>query len=129
MGQHARRRESLTFERFIMMGARGAALDRMVAWLARLVTPLTLLPPLRRQFVELRRRKEARLTAIREMRGVLAAMTPEERANPDLIDHARRSAIAQAAGCEPMFVSHLRRTFNSARRAQTQLSGGPATGR
>jgi len=66
------------------------------------------------------------LTAIRDMRAILAAMTAEERDNPDLIDHARRAAIAHAAGCEPMYVSQLKRTFNAARRAQVQLSRSPA---
>jgi signal recognition particle GTPase len=126
MSRNARQSENLlTFERFITMAAKGAAWDRFVASLARYMAPLALLPPLRRGLVDLRRRKESRLTAIRDMQSILATMTAEERENPDLIDHARRSAIAQAAGCEPMYVSQLKRTFNAARRVQVQLSGGP----
>jgi signal recognition particle GTPase len=122
MDRNVRQSEELTFEEFISIAEKGARWDRFVASAAGFMTPLSLVPLVRRRLVELRCRKEAALKARDEMRSILAAMTPDERKNPDLIDHARRAAIAQVAGCDPFSFSRLRQSFNAARKAYARFS-------
>ncbi len=48
---------------------------------------------------------------MRRVRGMIDSMTPEERANPRIIDQSRRRRIAVGAGVEPHQVSELIKQF------------------
>jgi len=57
------------------------------------------------------------------MQGIVHSMTTRERANPNLIDASRRRRIARGAGCEPLDVSGLVKTFTQVRDAMKAMSG------
>lgn len=48
---------------------------------------------------------------IRRLKGIIDAMTPAERLNPDVIDHSRRNRIARGSGSEPAEVNGLLKQF------------------
>lgn len=57
------------------------------------------------------------------IRGIVHAMTPKERRNPDIIEASRRRRIARGAGVEPQEVSSLVKSFTRMRDVMKQLSG------
>jgi signal recognition particle subunit SRP54 len=61
---------------------------------------------------------------MRRLRGVIDAMTPEERRNPSrLIDQSRRRRIAAGAGVEPHVVSDLVKQFDGMSDLMKRMSG------
>jgi signal recognition particle subunit SRP54 len=50
---------------------------------------------------------------VKRIQGIIDSMTPAERANPNLIDIARRRRIAKGAGVEPSDVSSLVKQFDA----------------
>jgi signal recognition particle subunit SRP54 len=50
-------------------------------------------------------------------------MTPNERANPKVIDVSRRRRIARGAGCDPSDVSQLVKQFEPMRNMMKAMSG------
>lgn len=53
--------------------------------------------------------------AMLRVQHMIDAMTPEERANPDIIDEARRIRIAAGAGVQPHEVSEFLQQFQQVR--------------
>lgn len=60
---------------------------------------------------------------MKQMRGIIHAMTPKERRNPDLIEASRRRRIAKGAGVEPQDVSGLVKQFLQMRPMMKQMAG------
>lgn len=60
---------------------------------------------------------------------VILSMTPEERRNPDLINHARRSRIARGAGVHDNDVHRMLKQFRQAREMMSAISGGGRKGK
>jgi signal recognition particle subunit SRP54 len=58
-----------------------------------------------------------------QMRGIIHAMTPKERRNPDLIEASRRRRIARGSGVEPQAVSGLVKQFLQMRPMMKQMAG------
>ena len=50
---------------------------------------------------------------VKRIQGIIDSMTPEERADPDLIDISRRRRIAAGAGVEPSDISGLVKQFDA----------------
>ncbi|GAB4156572.1 MAG: signal recognition particle protein [Planctomycetaceae bacterium] len=48
---------------------------------------------------------------MKRLKGIIDAMTPAERLNPDVIDHSRRNRIARGSGSEPADVNNLLKQF------------------
>jgi signal recognition particle subunit SRP54 len=59
--------------------------------------------------------------ALMRVRGIIDAMTPEERADPDIIDAARRDRIATTAGVQPEAVTDFLKQFEMARVLMEQM--------
>jgi signal recognition particle subunit SRP54 len=59
---------------------------------------------------------------IHRLQGIIDAMTPDERRNPDKIDPSRRRRIAQGAGTEPSDVNHLLKQFQTMRPIMKQMA-------
>jgi signal recognition particle subunit SRP54 len=51
-------------------------------------------------------------------------MTPEERANPKIIDGSRRRRIAQGSGTNVQAVGHLVKQFDQMKKIMRQLQQG-----
>jgi signal recognition particle subunit SRP54 len=60
---------------------------------------------------------------LNRMKGIVHAMTPKERRNPDLIEASRRRRIAAGAGVERQEVSGLVKSFMQMRGVMKQMAG------
>lgn len=60
---------------------------------------------------------------IKRMKAIVHSMTPQERANPKVIDASRRRRIARGSGAETEDVSGLCKQFLSARDMMKQMAG------
>lgn len=60
---------------------------------------------------------------LKQMRGIIHAMTLKERRNPDLIEASRRRRIAKGSGVEPQDVSGLVKQFLHMRPMMKQMAG------
>jgi signal recognition particle subunit SRP54 len=58
------------------------------------------------------------------LEAIILSMTPEERANPSLIDGSRRRRIARGSGTSVQAVSHLVKQFAQMRKVMKQLARG-----
>ena len=58
------------------------------------------------------------------LQAIITSMTPEERANPKLIDGSRRRRIAQGSGTNVQAVSHLVKQFDQMRKIMRQVQKG-----
>jgi len=67
--------------------------------------------------------------SLRRIRGIIDAMTPEERRKPEIIDLSRRRRIAAGAGVAPHDVSELVRVFEPIAEMMRQLAGQGMRGR
>jgi signal recognition particle subunit SRP54 len=56
------------------------------------------------------------------LQGIIDAMTPDERRNPDKIDMSRRRRIAMGSGTEPHEVNQLLKTFGTIRPIMKQMA-------
>ncbi len=66
---------------------------------------------------------------ITRMRAIVSSMTPDERANPKLLDGSRRRRIARGSGTEPEDVSGLCKQFLQARDMMKHMAGMSLTDR
>jgi hypothetical protein len=114
--------DPLTLEEFIGLAARESIGARVGRSLARVAAPLVPVPSVRAKLRRIVEHHHSALEGVRKMRCIYGAMTPVERANPLIIDHARRGEIARVAGVEPMEVSQLVRSFDAAKRAQARVN-------
>ena len=62
--------------------------------------------------------------AIRRIQGIIDAMTPQERANPDIIKASRKRRIAAGAGVTVQEVNRLLKQFDQTQRVMKQFSKG-----
>ena len=60
---------------------------------------------------------------LNRFRGIIHAMTPKERRNPDVIEASRRRRIARGAGVDPQEVSGLVKQFLQMRGMMKQMAG------
>jgi signal recognition particle subunit SRP54 len=58
------------------------------------------------------------------LEAIILSMTPEERANPQIIDGSRRRRIARGSGTSVQAVSHLVKQFAQMKKVMRQLSRG-----
>jgi signal recognition particle subunit SRP54 len=58
------------------------------------------------------------------LEAIILSMTPEERANPSIIDGSRRRRIARGSGTSVQAVSQLVKQFGQMRKLMRQLSRG-----
>jgi signal recognition particle subunit SRP54 len=58
------------------------------------------------------------------LEAIILSMTPEERANPQIIDGSRRRRIARGSGTSVQAVSHLVKQFGQMKKLMKQLSRG-----
>jgi len=58
------------------------------------------------------------------LQAIITSMTPEERANPKLIDGSRRRRIARGSGTSVQAVSHLVKQFSQMQKVMKQISKG-----
>ncbi len=58
------------------------------------------------------------------LEAIILSMTPEERANPQIIDGSRRRRIARGSGTSVQAVSHLVKQFAQMKKLMKQLSRG-----
>src|ERR671925_128690 len=58
------------------------------------------------------------------LEAIILSMTPEERANPKIIDGSRRRRIARGSGTSVQAVSHLVKQFAQMKKLMKQLSSG-----
>jgi signal recognition particle subunit SRP54 len=58
------------------------------------------------------------------LEAIILSMTPEERANPKIIDGSRRRRIARGSGTNVQAVSHLVKQFAQMKKVMKQLSSG-----
>jgi signal recognition particle subunit SRP54 len=58
------------------------------------------------------------------LQAIITSMTPEERANPKIIDGSRRRRIAQGSGTNVQAVSHLVKQFDQMRKIMRQVQKG-----
>jgi len=63
------------------------------------------------------------------IRGIVHAMTPKERANPEIIEASRRRRIARGAGVDPQDVSGLVKQFVQMRGVMKMMAGQGLVGR
>ena len=66
---------------------------------------------------------------LNQVRGMIHAMTPRERADPEIIEASRRRRIARGAGVEPQDVSGLVKQFVQMRGAMKVMAGQGIGGR
>lgn len=57
------------------------------------------------------------------MEAMIHSMTPEERANPDLLNPSRKNRIARGAGVDIAEVNRMVKQFNQAKKMMKQMSG------
>lgn len=57
------------------------------------------------------------------MESMIHSMTPEERANPDLLNPSRKNRIARGAGVDIAEVNRMVKQFNQAKKMMKQMSG------
>jgi signal recognition particle subunit SRP54 len=62
--------------------------------------------------------------AISRIQGIIDAMTPQERANPDIIKASRKRRIAAGAGVTVQEVNRLLKQFDQTQRVMKQFSKG-----
>lgn len=67
--------------------------------------------------------------AFKGIEAIIYSMTPEERANPNLINGSRRKRIAEGSGSEVQQVNMLLKQFEQARKLMQVMSGGGKKGR
>ncbi len=60
---------------------------------------------------------------IKRIDGIIASMTPDERANPDKIDRSRRNRIAKGSGSDPADVNRLLKDFQAMSGMMQQMAG------
>ena len=65
---------------------------------------------------------------IDRVQALILSMTPQERANPKIIDGSRRARIAKGAGVEVSEVNGLVNRFFDARKMMSSLAGGKMPG-
>jgi signal recognition particle subunit SRP54 len=58
------------------------------------------------------------------LEAIILSMTPQERANPSIIDGSRRRRIARGSGTSVQAVSQLVKQFGQMRKLMRQLSRG-----
>jgi signal recognition particle subunit SRP54 len=58
------------------------------------------------------------------LEAIIRSMTPEERANPSIIDGSRRRRIARGSGTSVQAVSHLVKQFSQMRKLMKQIARG-----
>jgi len=58
------------------------------------------------------------------LEAIIRSMTPEERANPKIIDGSRRRRIARGSGTNVQAVSHLVKQFGQMRKVMKQVASG-----
>src|ERR687894_1784457 len=58
------------------------------------------------------------------LEAIILSMTPEERANPKIIDGSRRRRIARGSGTNVQAVSHLVKQFGQMRKVMKQVASG-----
>ena len=61
--------------------------------------------------------------AIRKIESIIYSMTPQERANPDIINVSRKRRIAAGAGVDIAEVNRLMKQFDQTRKMMKQMSG------
>ncbi len=59
---------------------------------------------------------------IRQIKAMVASMTPKERENPDLLNNSRKRRIAAGAGLDPMQVNRVLKQFKNAAKMAKKLS-------
>ncbi|PQO33978.1 signal recognition particle protein [Blastopirellula marina] len=65
---------------------------------------------------------------MRRLGGMIDSMTPDERANPKLIDNSRRQRIAKGSGVSPQEVNEMLKQFDSMATMMKGMAGGGMTG-
>ena len=65
---------------------------------------------------------QKRLNEVGAVYGAIRSMTPEERANPDIINAERRKRIAAGSGKDIQEVNRLIKQFNSAKKMMKKMS-------
>jgi len=60
---------------------------------------------------------------LKQMEAIINSMTPQERADPSIIEASRRRRIARGSGTEPQDVSGLVKSFNMAAGMMKQMAG------
>jgi signal recognition particle subunit SRP54 len=58
------------------------------------------------------------------LEAIIRSMTPEERANPTIIDGSRRRRIARGSGTSVQAVSHLVKQFGQMKKLMKQIAKG-----
>ena len=58
------------------------------------------------------------------LEAIIRSMTPEERANPKIIDGSRRRRIARGSGTNVQAVSHLVKQFGQMKKVMKQVARG-----
>jgi signal recognition particle subunit SRP54 len=58
------------------------------------------------------------------LEAIIRSMTPEERANPKIIDGSRRRRIARGSGTSVQAVSQLVKQFTQMKKVMKQIAGG-----
>ena len=61
--------------------------------------------------------------AFKYIEAIIGSMTPQERANPDIIDVSRKNRIAKGSGCKVDLVNKLIKQFDQTRKMMRSLSG------
>ena len=59
----------------------------------------------------------------KRIEAIILSMTPQERANPDLLNMSRKQRIAKGAGVDIAEVNKLVKQFDQARKMMKQLGG------
>ena len=57
-------------------------------------------------------------------KAIIQAMTPKERANPDILNASRRKRIARGSGTTIQDVNKLMNQFEASRKMMKQMTGG-----
>lgn len=68
-------------------------------------------------------------SALKRTEAMILSMTPEERANPDILNVARKNRIARGSGCDIAEVNRLVKQFGQARKMMKQMPGMMKKGR
>ncbi|MEE3420659.1 MAG: signal recognition particle protein [Lachnospiraceae bacterium] len=67
--------------------------------------------------------------ALKRTEAMILSMTPEERANPDILNVSRKNRIARGSGCDIAEVNRLVKQFGQARKMMKQMPGMMKKGR
>ncbi len=62
-------------------------------------------------------------SAMKKTEAMILSMTPEERANPDILNVSRKQRIARGSGCDISEVNRLVKQFEQARKMMKQMPG------